>query len=161
MRALTIAALALGLAGAGLRRAGPASPRNAIRVFNRRWFNPLMLRLAGRRPWPVARLEHRGRRSGAFRATPVLAWPVMGGFIVPMPYGTDVDWARNLCHAGEGVLQYGNVRYRVGNPRVVPVREGAGDLPFPIGPLIRNSWIRLLLRVDVLASLISEVRLPV
>jgi hypothetical protein len=35
-----------------------------VRRFNRRWLNPVMLRMAGRRHWYSARLEHVGRRSG-------------------------------------------------------------------------------------------------
>ncbi len=158
---VVVASLALGVLGAETAGDKKASSRDALRRFNRRWFNPLVLRFAGQAPWPVARLEHRGRRSGAFRTTPVLAWPVAGGFVVPMPYGTEVDWAKNLRHAGEGVLQYQGVRYRVGDPRIVSVRDVVGDLPFPIGSLAEVSGVRQVMRVAVRASLTPEVILPV
>jgi hypothetical protein len=158
--AVVVASLALGVFGTETSGDKKASLRDSLRRFNRRWFNPLMLRFAGQAPWPVARLEHRGRRSGAFRITPVLPWPISGGFVVPMPYGTEVDWAKNLHHAGEGVLQYQGVRYRVGNPRVVPARDVGGDLPFPIGSLADLSGVRQVTRVDVLPSLTPEVTLP-
>ncbi len=155
-----VAALALGVLVAEARGKRRIAFRDALRRFNRRWFNPLVLRLAGHAPWPVARLEHRGRRTGAFRATPVLAWPVAGGFVVLMPYGPDVDWAKNLHHSGEGVLQYQGVRYRVGNPRIVPARDASDDLPWPIRLLASPSGMRHTMRLDVLASLEPEVSLP-
>jgi hypothetical protein len=78
-----------------------------------------------------------------------------------MPYGTEVDWAENVRHAGEGVLQYQGVRYRVDDPRVVPARDVVGDLPFPIGSLAEASGVRNVMRVAVRASLTPEVTLPV
>ncbi len=158
--AVVVASLALGVFGAETSGDKKASLRDALRRFNRRWFNPLVLRFAGQAPWPVGRLEHRGRRSGAFRVTPVLAWPVAGGFVVPLPYGTEVDWAENVRHAGEGVLQFQGVRYRVDDPRVVPARDVVGDLPFPIGSLTEVSGVRHVMRVAVRASLTPEVTLP-
>jgi deazaflavin-dependent oxidoreductase (nitroreductase family) len=155
-----VAALALGalvIASRGERR---MAFRDALKRANRRWFNPLVLRFAGHAPWPVARIEHRGRSTGAFRATPVLAWPVAGGFVVAMPYGTDVDWAKNLLHAGEGVLQYQGVRYRVGNPRIVPVHEVRGDVPGPIASLVATSGVRHVARLEVLPGLTPEISLP-
>ena len=158
--AIVIAAIVVGVRGAEAQDPRKNSFRDQVRRFNRRWFNPLVLHLAGRSPWPVVRLEHRGRRSGALRATPVLAWPVAGGFLVPMPYGTDVDWAKNLRHAGGGVLQFHGVRYRVGRPRIVLARDALGDLLFPADSLVGVAGVRHVMRVDVLASLTPEVSLP-
>ena len=123
-----------------------------MRAFNRRWFNPLMLRLAGDRPWGVARLELRGRRTASLRVTPVWADPVSEGFLVPLPYGQDVDWVRNLLHSGAGVLQHQGVRYRVGNPRILPAAEALHELPLLTRRLAGPRGIRSYMRVDVLPS---------
>ena len=125
------------------------SIRDAIRRFNRRWFNPFVLRFAGNGPWPIARLEHRGRRSGLVRSTPVLAWPAADGFIVPMPYGTDVDWAKNLLHAGEGVLQHQGARFLVDSPRIGSVAADAGRMAPLVRAVARGSWLRHVMLVDV------------
>lgn len=101
---------------------------DAVRRFNRRTLNPLMLHLAGRRHWYAARLEHMGRRSGRPYATPVVARPVPGGFAVPLAYGRHVDWRHNLEAAGGGVLVVGGVRYAVTAPRTVPAAEVTGAL---------------------------------
>lgn len=69
-----------------------------------------------------------GRRSGRSYATPVVARAVPGGFAVPLPYGTGVDWVRNLRASGHGWLQTGGVRCPVSDPRIVPTDELAADL---------------------------------
>ena len=101
----------------------------AIRRFNKRTLNPLMLHLAGRRHWYAARLEHVGRRSGRSYATPVVARPVPGGFAIPLAYGRDVDWHRNLAAAGHGVLAVHSKRYTITAPRTVLSAEVTGTLP--------------------------------
>ena len=58
----------------------------AVRRVNKRFLNPLVLHLAGRRHWYAARLEHVGWRTGRRYATPVVAQPVHGGFAIPLPY---------------------------------------------------------------------------
>ena len=69
--------------------------RDAVRTFNKHVLNPAMLLLAGREHWYAAALQHTGRRSGKTYTTPVVADRVVDGVIVPLPYGTGVDWLRN------------------------------------------------------------------
>jgi deazaflavin-dependent oxidoreductase (nitroreductase family) len=87
-----------------------------------------MLRLAGRRHWYAARLEHVGRRSGRAYATPLVARPVPGGFALPLAYGRDVDWRLNLLAAGGGALTVDGTRYAVTAPRTVPAAQVLGGL---------------------------------
>jgi deazaflavin-dependent oxidoreductase (nitroreductase family) len=102
---------------------------NLVRAFNKRVLNPVMLTLAGRRHWYAARVEHVGRRSGRRYSTPVVAVPVPAGFAIPLPYGSDVDWARNLEAADGGVLVVGGQRYAVNSVRVVPTPDIESVLP--------------------------------
>jgi deazaflavin-dependent oxidoreductase (nitroreductase family) len=103
--------------------------RDAVRGFNKRLLNPVMLRLAGRRHWYAARLEHVGRRSGRSYATPVVASPVPGGFVVPLPYGQDVDWLRNVQAAQGGILVVQGRRYAFTEPEVLRTSQIYPDLP--------------------------------
>lgn len=121
-----------------------------IKLFNHRWLNPVMLHFAGGPHWYAGRLEHRGRLTGRPYATPLVANPVPGGFALPLPYGRDVDWARNLLAAGEGVLQDHGVRTRVGNPRIVPAVELLPELPLVTHRVIATYGIRDFMRVDAL-----------
>jgi deazaflavin-dependent oxidoreductase (nitroreductase family) len=96
---------------------------DGIRRFNRRVLNPAMLHLAGRRHWYAARLEHVGRRSGRVYRTPVVATPVPGGLAIPLPYGTGVDWLRNLLAAGGGAIETKGERYAVREPRITQLAD--------------------------------------
>ena len=151
--AILIASIAFVRTGNPASRGPHPAFRNGIRAFNRRWVNPFVLRLAGNRPWGVARLEHRGRRSQELYATPVWADPVSEGFLIPMPYGQDVDWVKNLLHSGEGVLQHRGVRYQIGFPRTVAAARARLELPRLTRLFAGPFGIRSFLRVDVLRSL--------
>lgn len=120
-----------------------------IKQFNRRWLNPWMLHFAGGPHWYAGRLEHRGRLTGRPYITPLLVNPVPGGFAM-LPYGRDVDWARNLLAAGEGVLQDHGVRAHVGNPRIVGADELLRNLPPVTLRIIATYGIRDFMRVDAL-----------
>jgi deazaflavin-dependent oxidoreductase (nitroreductase family) len=109
------------------RRRNPAALA-AVRRFNRQCLNPVMLRLAGRRHWYAARLEHVGRSSGRSYATPVVAQPLPGRFAVPLPYGVNVDWLRNVQAAGGAELQVRGEHFVLRAPRVVPTAEIADEL---------------------------------
>ncbi|WP_214369178.1 hypothetical protein [Pseudonocardia sp. H11422] len=74
-------------------------------------------------------MEHLGRRSGRAYATPVIAQALPGGFTIPLPYGTDVDWRRNLTAAGGGVLEVEGERHTISEPRVVESSAVLAELP--------------------------------
>jgi len=96
-------------------RPSPSGIRRAARLFN-----PLIMRLAGTRWFPLyAILEHRGRRSGRPFRTPVVARRQADGFIVPMPWGEGTDWFRNVRAAGGGRIQWQGRRYDVADPQVI------------------------------------------
>ncbi|HUO38799.1 MAG TPA: nitroreductase, partial [Mycobacterium sp.] len=100
-----------------------------VKVFNKRVLNPVMLRLAGRRHWYASVIDHTGRRTGRHYATPVVADPVPGGVIVPLPYGTDVDWLRNVLAAGHANLRTRGTTYAVERPEIIDASAAAPLLP--------------------------------
>jgi deazaflavin-dependent oxidoreductase (nitroreductase family) len=105
----------------------PSGIRRAARLFN-----PLIMRLAGTRWFPLyGILEHRGRRSGRVFRTPVVARPQGDGFIVPMPWGEGTDWFRNVRAAGGCRLRWNGRVYDLRDPQVVDMAEaGATFGPF-------------------------------
>lgn len=121
-----------------------------IKRFNHRWLNPWMLHLAGGPHWYAGRLEHRGRQTGRPYATPLWVDAVPGGFAMPLPYGREVDWARNLLAAGDGFLQDHGVRYHVGNPRIMPAVQLLPELPLLTHRIVATYGIRDFMRVDAL-----------
>lgn len=92
---------------------------NAVRTSNRYLLNPLMLRLAGQRHFYAAAIHHTGRRSGKSYATPVVVERFADGFVVPLPYGTHVDWLRNIRAAGRATIESQGQSYDVGQPEVI------------------------------------------
>jgi deazaflavin-dependent oxidoreductase (nitroreductase family) len=100
-----------------------------IRAFNRRHLNPLMLGVAGRRGDYYHALRHVGRQSGHVYVTPLEAFPLPGGFVIPMTYGARTDWARNTLAAGGATLLLEGEALAVTRPRVVRLGEVSHALP--------------------------------
>ncbi len=107
------------------------SPKpRAVRTINRaahtllrigtRHLNPLMLSLAGSRRLPMlAVIHHRGRRSGRSYTTPLAARPTPDGFVIPLTFGQQADWFRNLQAAGGCMIRWKGQDYPVIEPEVV------------------------------------------
>jgi deazaflavin-dependent oxidoreductase (nitroreductase family) len=75
----------------------------------------------------MAIIEHRGRRSGKRYQTPVMAFIDGEDFVVVLNYGTGSDWVRNVEEAGSAEILHRRWRYRLTNPRVIPI--GSAELP--------------------------------
>ncbi len=93
--------------------------KDKVRTFNKYVLNPVMMLLAGRKHWYASVIRHTGRRSGRHYATPVVAEQIDNGFIIPLPYGTDVDWLRNVQATGEAIVSTGGRNYNVAEPRII------------------------------------------
>jgi deazaflavin-dependent oxidoreductase (nitroreductase family) len=79
--------------------------------------SPATMPLAGKRWNPIfAVMEHRGRRSGRSYATPVAARRVVGGFIISLAFGAQVDWYHNLLSAGGGTIRWRGEAYPISAP---------------------------------------------
>src|SRR5215216_1084130 len=121
-----------------LRYGGPRV-RDKIRLLNKRVLNPAMMNLAGRRHWYAAVIRHRGRRSGREYATPVVAVPVAGDvFIIPLPYGEEADWLKNLLAAGRATIEAKGEIYETVEPEVI----GAAEASPLLDERHRRTWRR-------------------
>lgn len=101
----------------------PAPLRRLIRTSNKHLLNPLMLRLAGKRYWYASVIEHTGRRSGQLYATPIVADLVGDDVIIPLPYGTQVDWVRNVVGSGEASIVHKGKRYHAVSPELIDATQ--------------------------------------
>ena len=95
----------------------------AVRASNKHLLNPVMVRLAGRKHWYAAAIRHTGRRSGKPYTTPVVADRVQDGFLIPLPYGTKVDWLQNVLAAGGATLSADGDTCEVVAPEVIDAKE--------------------------------------
>ncbi|MEV4123654.1 nitroreductase family deazaflavin-dependent oxidoreductase [Nocardia sp. NPDC049707] len=91
---------------------------------NKRVFNPRAL--AGGK-WPV--LTHTGRNSGTTYRTPLDAYPVDGGYLFILVYGSRSDWVRNILAAGHARLRIDGRDLALGTPRLVSAAEALQALP--------------------------------
>jgi deazaflavin-dependent oxidoreductase (nitroreductase family) len=93
--------------------------------------NPWVLRVAGRvPPWVV--LHHSGRKSGKEYTTPLVAFAARPDeevlAVVPLPWGSGTDWARNTMSSGTARLTRGGAEFLVKDVRLVPAYEAIGWL---------------------------------
>jgi hypothetical protein len=104
------------------------SPRllRRVRLFNRSVTNRLQRRSAGRPGSSASLMRHRGRTSGRAHETPLVPFPIEGGFVIPLPYGTDTDWLKNVLAHGSAVLVTDGRTYDVDRPEVIPT-DTVGD----------------------------------
>lgn len=103
-----------------------------VRQVNRMFTNNVFSTFAWLVP-PFAMLTHVGRRTGRIHRTPIAAFRCDEGFAVPLWYGRDVDWVRNVLKAGYGEIEHMGLRVKVSHPRLVDFEAAAGRLP----PLLR------------------------
>jgi len=92
--------------------------------FNKRVFNPREIKRGDR---PV--LTHVGRSSGTIYRTPLDAFPIEGGYVFVLMYGSESDWAMNVMAAGTARLTVDGEEIELTRPRVVPRDEVWGLLP--------------------------------
>jgi deazaflavin-dependent oxidoreductase (nitroreductase family) len=100
-----------------------------MRRVNRVVTNPLMGTIAWLVP-PLAVIHHVGRKSGRHYRAPVVAFRSASGFVVPMTYGRDVDWGRNVLKARGCELAQMGRRFTLHHPRIVN-----GDVAYPHLPI--------------------------
>lgn len=117
------------------------------RAFNKRILNPLMMRFAGRFALPQAIIYHNGRKSGTAYATPIVVEPITGGFIIPLPYGADVDWCRNVVAAGHCAIRWHGATYAATAPVVLDVQAIATMVSSLRQRLFRMIGVRQVLQV--------------
>ncbi|WP_435178281.1 nitroreductase family deazaflavin-dependent oxidoreductase [Halorussus sp. AFM4] len=132
--------------------------QDRVREVNRRFLNPAAMRLAGRRGVPYGIVRHVGRRSGRRYDTPVLVGTHGDRFVVPLPYGTDADWYRNVRAADECVVVYGGRAYRAESPRLVTPAAASGAFPAWQRRLIEGAGADRYLRMDRAEELPAEYR---
>ena len=102
-------------------------PQRLARI-NRHVTNPIQRMWAGWLP-PFAIVEHVGRRSGRPYRTPVNAFYAIvdgaPGLAIPLAYGPDRDWLKNMRAAGGAQVRRNATTFGVAEPRVVSKAEAA------------------------------------
>ncbi|MEV3964770.1 nitroreductase family deazaflavin-dependent oxidoreductase [Nocardia sp. NPDC050193] len=111
----------------------------AIRMSNKYLLNPVMNAFAGRKNSYAAAIRHTGRKSGKQYSTPIGADRVQDGFIIPLAYGTRVDWLQNVLAGGQATVSAGGETRDVTEPEVI---DAATALPM-LSPKRRRAFERI------------------
>ncbi len=129
------------------RRRNPQALR-LVKLYHKYVENPVMIRFS--QFGITATIHHVGRRSGTQYATPVVAHQSGQDVIIPLPYGTDIDWLRNLLAAGQAVVDLDGRSLAVEEPAVVGIDEVIDLLPIPMIRTVRFNGAReaLLLQIS-------------
>jgi deazaflavin-dependent oxidoreductase (nitroreductase family) len=103
-----------------------------------RLINPRAVRLAGTARLPLfGVVRQRGRRSGRLYATPLAVRGFPGGFLIPLTFGPEADWCRNVLAAGECVIQWRGRQWTAVEPRVVDAADVGAELRVAMGRVER------------------------
>jgi deazaflavin-dependent oxidoreductase (nitroreductase family) len=129
---------------------GNRARRRLIVGFNKRLLNPFMLRIASRRRTYYAALRHVGRRSGRMYVTPVVAKLAPDHTVlIPLPYGADTDWCRNVLAAGGGNMTLQGQEYQLTAPEVIDASVAEPLVPEANAWLWHRLGIKHYLRLKV------------
>ena len=101
----------------------------AIRTFNKYVLNPIMISRAGRKNSYAAAIGHTGRKSGKQYSTPVGAERTQDGFLIPLGYGAQVDWLRNVLAAGRATISADGETQDVTGPELIDAATALPMLP--------------------------------
>jgi deazaflavin-dependent oxidoreductase (nitroreductase family) len=130
-------------------RSGNSRVIKLVTWYHKHVTNPVMVRFFAGRSAHSALLHHVGRRSGKVYLTPLTAHRSGDTIIVPLPYGTKVDWLRNLQAAGGAVVELDGGSFDIDRLEVVPVDSVMPLLPPFVARLIRLHDTKDALRMHV------------
>ncbi|MBA3874228.1 MAG: nitroreductase family deazaflavin-dependent oxidoreductase [Anaerolineae bacterium] len=111
---------------------------NQIRYFNKRFLNKLLRKLVYLPFGPFALVKHLGRKSGKAYETPIMAFPIQGGFLIALTYGPQVDWYQNVKAAGHCELVWHNKPFVVSQLEAVEPAAAVPLFPQPQRTILKS-----------------------
>ena len=121
----------------------PVAPATIVRMLVRpltKILNPLMVRLAGRRFFPMAQVHHVGRRSGKAHVTPTSAHSRGGVLLIGLTFGNQSDWSRNVRAAGGCTVRLSGHAYRATRPELVTWADDRALIASAFNPVLRAGF---------------------
>jgi deazaflavin-dependent oxidoreductase (nitroreductase family) len=110
---------------------------------------PLARPLAGRRWLPLwAVVRHRGRRSGRAYAVPVAIRASDDAFTIPLPWGSETQWLRNVLVAGACTVRWRGGYHGATAPRVIGAEEAIPVFHPVQRVILRAGGVRSFLRLS-------------
>ncbi len=125
---------------------------DGIRIFNKHIFNRITLKFAQNGKGPFSILSHIGRKSGRIYQTPVLASYIGETVIIPLSYGENADWLRNVQARGGCEIHWRGKWVRAGNPMVIDSKDAFTILPEQRKKLFERFKMDKFLRMQTLGN---------
>jgi deazaflavin-dependent oxidoreductase (nitroreductase family) len=112
-----------------------------------RILNPAIVKLAGRRHVRfAAQIRHAGRRSGRQYVTPISARLAGDTFIIPLTFGSQSDWSRNVRAAGGCEIRFNGTGYRAVQPELANGEQARDVIRAAFNPVERSMFRMLGIR---------------
>jgi len=109
--------------------------------------NPLMARFAGGRHLPLAaQLRHTGRKSGRAYVTTVGARVHGDVILIPLTFGNQSDWSRNVAAAGGCSIRIEGTDYEATEPEFLDRQQAAPLAKAAFSPVQRAGFRMLGIR---------------
>jgi deazaflavin-dependent oxidoreductase (nitroreductase family) len=115
-----------------------ASKRDPVRSLANRFF----LAISGKWFRAYSIVRHVGRTSGRAYQNPVSAYPLGDGFVIPVLYGAESQWVRNVMAAGRFTLRTKGRDYLLERPEIIPAAQALGAYPALLRRVIRAQRTR-------------------
>ncbi|MGE5293163.1 MAG: nitroreductase family deazaflavin-dependent oxidoreductase [Micromonosporaceae bacterium] len=155
--------MSVGSQRAGRSSAGtiePVAPSLVVKIALRpmtKMLNPLIRKLAGRPHFRMAaQIRHVGRRSGRPYVTPAGARRSGDAVVIPLTFGNQSDWSRNVRAAGGCSIRLNGRDYDATQPEFLSPQEAKPLVRSAFSPLERASFkmlgIRQYMRLHVVAA---------
>jgi deazaflavin-dependent oxidoreductase (nitroreductase family) len=110
------------------------SKRYPIRSVANRGF----LTISGRWFRAYSIVRHVGRTSGRAYQNPVSAYPLGDGFVIPVLYGTQSQWVRNVMAAGRFTLRTKGRDYLLERPELIAPAQALAAYPTLLRRIMRS-----------------------
>lgn len=112
-----------------------AAERSRIRSIA----NSIFGRISGRGFRAYSLVGHVGRISGREYWTPVSAYPLEDGYVIPVLYGRQSNWVSNAFAAGRLRLRTKGREYDLVKPQIIPAARALSAYP---------RWLRIAYRAQ-------------
>jgi deazaflavin-dependent oxidoreductase (nitroreductase family) len=123
-----------------------------------RVLNPVMRKLAGRRHMRMAaEIRHVGRQSGRSYVTPAGARLTGDTFVIPLTFGNQSDWSRNVCATGGCTIRLDGTEYRAVQPELADRDQAAPVVRAAFGPVERAMFRMLGIRQYLLLRRVDDL----
>jgi len=104
--------------------------------------NRVLGHISGRRLRAYSLVIHRGRSTGREYRNPVSAYPLGDGFVIPVLYGRESQWVRNVMATGRFAVRTRGEDIPLERPEIIPPSRALAAYPLLLRGLMSRQGIQ-------------------